>query len=297
MKKILLSVISVMTISLTVNAQSYMEGFEATNLPAGWDTINKSGPTLGASPAWFSSALFTSPPAALEGSDFFAANYEAVGGSDDISSWLFSPTRLLKNGDKITFYSRTLVTTVQYPDRMEIRLSTNGTSTNVGTNQASVGDYSITLGVINPSLTTSGYPTTWTKYAYTLSGLPGAGVNGRIGFRYFVTNGGPSGSNSDAIGLDSVYYQPTTATGISSASNNGNFRIFPNPTSGMVHVTFATPSDDRTIIVQNMVGEVVLTENVSKLENSINLSSLAKGIYLLNIRENNVIRTEKLTIE
>lgn len=297
MKKILLSVLSVMTMSLTVNAQSYMEGFEATNLPAGWDTINKSGPTLGSSLAWFTSSLFTSPPPAVEGTDFFAANFEAVGGSDDISSWLFTPTRLLKNGDKITFYSRTLVTTVQYPDRMEIRLSTNGTSTNVGTNQTTVGDYSITLGVINPSLTTSGYPTTWTKYAYTLSGLPGAGVNGRIGFRYFVTNAGPSGSNSDAIGLDSVYYKPTVATGINSASNNGNFRMFPNPTSGAVTLTFATPSDERTVIVQNMVGEIILQQNVLQLENTINLSSLAKGIYLVNIRENNVIRTEKLTIE
>lgn len=296
MKKLLLSALAVMTMSLSANAQAYMEGFEATNLPAGWDTINKSGPTPGTVPAWFTSQLFTTPPTAQEGSDCFVANYEAEGNNGTISTWLFSPTRTYKNGDVFSFFSQTLGDGT-YPDRMEIRLSKNGASTNVGTSATSVGDYTVTLGVINPSLTSTGYPQTWTNYSYTLSGLPGAGVSGRIAFRYFVTNGGPNGANSDAVALDSVYYKPTTATGITSAVNNGNFRIFPNPTSGAVKITFPNPSQERMIIVQNLVGEVILKETANTLENSLDLSNLAKGVYLINIRENNVIRTEKLTIE
>jgi hypothetical protein len=297
MKKILLSALAVMTMSFSSNAQAYMEGFELSMLPTGWDTINLSGPTPGTVPAWFESNVFTTPPAAAEGTEFFASNYETVGGTGTISSWLFAPVSLLKNGDKFSYYSRTLATTVQYPDRMEVRLSTNGTSTNVGTTSTSVGDYSVTLGVINASLTTTGYPAVWTKYAYTLSGLPAGGVSGRIAFRYFVTNGGPTGANSDAIGVDSVYYKPTVAAGISSAKNNNNFNIYPNPTSGAFKITFATPSDDRMVIVQNMIGEVVFKGAVSNLENAIDLSSIAKGVYLINIRENNVVITEKLTIQ
>lgn len=297
MKKILLSILSVMTLSLTTNAQSYMEGFEGTaNLPTGWDTINRSGPTPGVAPAWYSSSLLSAPPAALEGTDYYISNYQAVGGTGTISSWLFTVLRTMKNGDVLNFYTETLGDGT-YPDRLEVRMSTNGTSTNVGTTSTSVGDYSVTLGVINASLTSTGYPTTWTKYSYTLSGLPGTGVSGRFAFRYFVTNGGPSGANSDAIAIDSVYYKPTVASGISSATNNGNFRIFPNPTSGAVKITFPTSSNDRMVIVQNMIGEVLFKEAVGNLENTLDLSSFAKGIYLINIKENNVIRTEKLTVE
>lgn len=54
---------------------------------------------------------------------------------------------------------------------------------------------------VNPSLITGVYPTSWTKFTATVSGLAGP-TSGRVAFRYFVTNGGPSGANSDYIGID-----------------------------------------------------------------------------------------------
>ena len=39
----------------------------------------------------------------------------------------------------------------------------------------------------------------------TLSGIPGP-TTGRLAFRYFVENGGPSGANSDYIGIDRTVY-------------------------------------------------------------------------------------------
>lgn len=54
---------------------------------------------------------------------------------------------------------------------------------------------------MNPSLITGVYPTSWTKFTATVSGLAGP-TSGRVAFRYFVTNGGPSGANSDYIGID-----------------------------------------------------------------------------------------------
>jgi len=56
---------------------------------------------------------------------------------------------------------------------------------------------------INPNLLASGatsYPTTWTQFTLT---IPSTG-SGRVGFRYFVTNGGPSGTNGNFIGIDSL---------------------------------------------------------------------------------------------
>ena len=90
---------------------------------------------------------------------------------------------------------------------MQVRISTNGASTNVGTTNISVGDFTTTVIDINPGLTTTGYPTVYTQYTFTISGLAGP-TTGRIAFRYFVTNGGPTGTNSDAIAIDDFVYTP-----------------------------------------------------------------------------------------
>ena len=82
-------------------------------------------------------------------------------------------------------------------------MSLNGSSINVGSTPISVGDFFIQLLDINPTLTTVGYPLIWQKFTVVLSGI-GAPTSGRIAFRYFVTNGGPTGLNSNYIGVDNV---------------------------------------------------------------------------------------------
>ncbi len=44
----------------------------------------------------------------------------------------------------------------------------------------------------------------WTKFEFVISGLPNGTIpqKHRVGFRYYVKNGGPSGSVSDEIGID-----------------------------------------------------------------------------------------------
>lgn len=81
-----------------------------------------------------------------------------------------------------------------------MRLSTSGTSANTGTTAADVGDFTTLLLSVNPTLAVGGYPEVWTRYEININH---AGT-GRIAFRYFVTNGGPSGSNSNYIGIDTV---------------------------------------------------------------------------------------------
>jgi hypothetical protein len=281
---------------IALRSQSYMEGFESGALPSGWDTINLSGPTPGTVPAWFPSSYFISPPAAQEGSLFYAANFEAVGNTGTISTWLFTPVRTLNNGDFFSFYSRTVVNTAQYPDRLEIKMTTNGSSTNVGTSPTSVGDYSVQLGVINPNLTLIGYPTTWTKYSFSLSGFPASGINGRIGFRYYVTNSGPSGTNGDGIGIDSVYYQPNLGVGITQNSIP-RFRFFPNPSQGKIQLSFPVPSEDRELIIETPDGGIVYRAQVNRTVHSEDLSFLSKGIYFLTIRERNSMFIEKIILE
>lgn len=181
------------------------EGF--ANVPGlganGWVVQNNSSP-LGAT-TWSqgSSAMFVA--AGGSASSYIAVTYQSAGyGNATIGNWLLTPPLTLQNGASFSFWSRTF-SPVQYPDRLQVRLSTNGSSTNVGTTTTSVGDFTTVLLDINPTYSSTGFPTSWTSYAATISGLS-MPMTGRLGFRYFVEQGGPTGTNSDYIGIDSVKY-------------------------------------------------------------------------------------------
>lgn len=135
------------------------------------------------------------------------SDYEAIaaGNTGTISTWLITPTLTYQNGDVISFYTRTSGNTPVYPDRLVVRFSSAGSSTNVGSSASDFGDFTTPLLTINPNLTTTDYPATWTQYTATISGLS-APTSGRVAFNYYVTNGGPTGSYSDFIGLDTLLF-------------------------------------------------------------------------------------------
>lgn len=139
------------------------------------------------------------------GAGMALVNYTSVGsGTGTISNWLISPLiNGLHNGDKFSFFTTTTPAS-DYPDRLEFRLSTDS-GTNVGASTSSVGTFSTALLSINPTLAVGGYPEDWTQYTVTVSGLA-APVDGRVAFRYFVAGGGPTGANSNIIGVDNFSY-------------------------------------------------------------------------------------------
>ncbi len=143
------------------------------------------------------------------------ANYGSSSASSAgtvISNWFLTPTLQFGAGDTVSFWTRTAGanssspnTPSPYPDRMQVLLSTNGSSTNVGTSANAVGDFITPLGDINPTyaqttLTSTGpdgYPITWTQYTYN---IPVSNFQGRIGFRYFIQD---TSIRANLIGLDS----------------------------------------------------------------------------------------------
>src|SRR5438067_3018694 len=136
--------------------------------------------------------------------DFSSTTVNAPTGGN-ISNWMLTPVLTFNNGYVFSFYTSSLG---DPPDRLEIRLSTNGASTNAGSTDSSVGDFTTLLLSINPNLDPGGYPTDWTKFSITLSGLSGL-TSGRFAFRYFVTDGGIGGNNSNSIGVDLVQLSDT----------------------------------------------------------------------------------------
>lgn len=180
------------------------EGFEDVEaLPGeGWYIENTSEPLGGTS--WFQGSETVFPSHEGGPNDYAGANFNSTSGPPgNISTWLTTPELDLTNGSELSFWTRT--TGDVYPDRMEVRLSTAGDSTDVGTGYDDPGDFTEVLLTVNEDLEQDGYPAEWTEYTVTVEGLDEP-TTGRIGFRYFVEDGGPVGTNSDFIGLDTVSY-------------------------------------------------------------------------------------------
>mgnify|MGYP001189281532 CR=1 FL=1 len=188
-------------------SQTFIEDFEDLNGLNDWYFLNNSD-----SPEEIWGSGNTDNFNAYDGATFLGVGYESSNSLDPVilSNWAVSPSRTFNNGDIITFYSRRINFTPVFPDRLEVRMSTAGNSIYTGFSSEDTGDFSTLLLSINPDLTSTGYPSEWTQYTIIISGL-NAPTNGRIAFRYFVPNGGPGGSNSNYIGIDSfTYYSSLT---------------------------------------------------------------------------------------
>ena len=177
------------------------EGFDDVTTLPGWVLINHSQP-LGAND-WFQGNDDVFPAFDGASTAYIAANYNNGGDLATISNWLLTPEVSLQDGT-LTFYTRTIELSA-YPDRLQVRMSTNGASTNVGTTALDVGDFTNLLLDINPTYTVGGYPEAWTQFTVNISGVP-PGTTGRLALRYFVENAGPLGVNSNYIGIDRVVY-------------------------------------------------------------------------------------------
>jgi Calx-beta domain len=227
------------------------EGFEVVP-PAGW-TINNQSEPLGVT-SWFQGNPAVFPAHQGPTNSYAGANFNSTTGTGTISTWLISPQiTTLSNGDGWSFYTRT-GTGSPFPDRLQLRMSTNGVCS-PGTGAASTGDFATELVTVNPSLTVGGYPETYTQFSGTLSGITGQ-ATGCLAFRYWVTDGGPDGANSNYIGVDTFAFTDdapdvsigdvTVAEG-NAGTSNANFTVTLTPASAStVTVNYATANGTAT---------------------------------------------------
>jgi hypothetical protein len=195
MKRKITSLLLVAGSMLTLNAQVMLqENFTAPFNPNtnGWSLQNLSG-TPGQT--WFQGnpQVFNAFNGA--NADYLACNWASTTNTtapETISNWLITPVVTLKNGAILEFATRTTTNPANFPDRLEVYMSTAGNGVNVGNTSTSVGTFSTLLVSVNAALTPTDYPSAWTVYQATLTGLASP-VTGRVGFRYQVQNGGHRG--------------------------------------------------------------------------------------------------------
>ena len=208
---------------------SYNEEFDtlANSFAKGWVAKNNSRP-IGLSTwnqasiegldskgkAFVPSYVFSAQSAVYSGKDFIMINQNAVDRVGTISAWLLSPPTMMKNGDQITFWTRTVPANFNgagrdVAERMQVRLSPIKNSADVGNTATTVGDFTTLMLDINPTYAKAGdnaFPKDWKQYTLTISGLAPTVQNRRFAFRYFVEDGGSAGSRAFCVGIDNVIF-------------------------------------------------------------------------------------------
>lgn len=216
-------------ISIALLLSALPANAQLTNYTQGFDDV----PGIFATGGWVFDNLSNPPPGSTSPTGFWAQGIPGPGGFGDnaqtgpansfitatfesglttgsaVSDWLLTPELTFQNGSVISFFTEESPLSPTFPNRLQVRLSLNGASTNVGTQpsgigtvQPSFGDFTTLLADINPTYqvppVARAYPTTWTQETFTISGLS-APTTGRVGFLYVLTNNGNQGSQ---IGID-----------------------------------------------------------------------------------------------
>lgn len=291
MRKILL--ILSFTSSLAVYAQViFNQGFDtfSTLAGAGWTSTNQSSPSGASTWAQGGGTAFSGGGQAGGATSFTLCNFNSVSGAGTISNWLITPPIIVKNGDVISFYTRKGGSSGDFPDRLEFRLSSQGATSVIPSGATDVGSFTNVAISVNPNLTTNttavdGYPLTWTQYSYTVSGLA-ADTSMRMAFRYFVTDGGPAGSNSNIVGVDTFAVTRTTTLAVSETGNQKDFSLYPTIADRELHISLKNNQQITAISIYDMSGKAVQSVKADVIDKSssiVDVSGLASGNYIINL--------------
>lgn len=289
-----------------VHAQTtlFSEGFDTfSNLATnGWTQTNQSSPLGTSTWAQGGGTAFSGGGQSGGTTSFTLCNFNSTTGTGTISNWLITPVISVQNGDVFSFYTRKggTGTGTIYADRLEFRLSTNGASSATPSGATSVGDFSIVGVSVNPNLTTStdpttGYPIVWTLYSYTISGFATA-TDVKAAFRYYVTNGGPDGTHSDIIGVD-TYSVVRPILGVEDIVTQKDLVIYPTVVKDSFTISLLNDMQIKGISIYDMTGKstgMVKADVYSNNQYLVDASNMSAGVYLVKVITNKGQFTSKL---
>ena len=105
---------------------------------------------------------------------------------------------------------------------------------------------------------------------------------------------GPTWYTIDDIPMLRMNFDPST-TAISDVKQT-IFNLYPNPSNG-VFVIELEKTAKYDVRVYNVLGQTVLATSISTMNTTIDLSSFDKGIYTVELKDENTIYTEKVIVE
>jgi hypothetical protein len=204
------------------------EDFEdiSTLSAKGWAFQNNSSPppsTTTATANWTQGVAGTplNAQAGANSSYIYVTDETSAGGSGQLSNWLITPELDFSVTNAISFFTRTYLSTIN-PELLEVRLSTSGASTDVGSTLNSVGAFATLLQSIGSTTSEFAYPGSLGSnnfYQQFNLNLPKSG-SGRVAFRVNSATADLStgGGAPTFIAIDSVSYavpEPAVASSLS----------------------------------------------------------------------------------
>jgi hypothetical protein len=71
-------------------------------------------------------------------------------------------------------------------------------------------------------------------------------------------------------------------------------KIFPNPVNLILYIKVPEDFEQSTISIYNVLGKLVLQKNITETVNPIDVSSIASGLYIVNLQSEQTTKTFKL---
>jgi PKD repeat protein len=147
------------------------------------------------------------------------------------------------------------------------------------------------------SATTNGGTFTWDfgngNIATTDTASFTYGQNGAYQVTLTVTNGCGTADTTFTVNVQGISIEETTLA--------RSLNVFPNPNNGDFNVSFLLDANEQVDIrVLNPAGQIIMSENLGKIdkyEGNINLSNVAKGLYILQIETSQGVVNRRVTIQ
>jgi hypothetical protein len=93
-----------------------------------------------------------------------------------------------------------------------------------------------------------------------------------------------SGTNS-CVGRNTLQIIVSECTNIKTIASKASIKVYPNPNNGEFTIEL-TNINNSNITITNVLGQIIKSQK-AELINQINLNAIEKGIYFINVMENN----------
>ena len=125
---------------------------------------------------------------------------------------------------------------------------------------------------------------------------------------YEITYFGPFAGNLSSFGVDNsnalyvagiengTIYKVVDSNALKTESTPKNeFVLYPNPAHDRLFIT-QNQQSRTTLRIYDVLGKLVAKQNIHNIENEVDISSLKRGVYLVQMGDNNTQETHKLII-
>lgn len=212
--------------------------------------------------------IFNAADYARSGSGTAAVKFHASNAADD---WLFTPCLDLNANTtyELSFWYRAF--SGDFPEKIDVYI---GNSQSSSINQQITDLNTVTSDVYSESVN-----------QFTVSS------NGEyyIGFHTY------SAADMAYLFIDDILISSST-TSTSEILNEESFKIYPNPTKGLVTISLNNRKTSQ-IYIYNLNGKLVHNSVQNRKEQTYDLSKLSKSVYFIKVITQNTTYTQKLIVE